>query len=87
MLQVAMAVFVVACGVEFFRQAGDTLYPAVEVLQGGSRFASGAIEGCQFCLVISADGECFFFFLHYFFYYGYLLFSDIKIVIKCLIIK
>ena len=60
LFQVAMAVFVVACGIEFFRQAGDTPYPSIKVLQGGSGFASGAIERRQFRLVVSADGECFF---------------------------
>ena len=88
LFQVAMAVFVVACGIEFFRQAGDTTYTSIDVLQGGSGFASGALERRQFRRVVSADGECFFFFffLHYS-YYDYLLFFNVNIAIKSLIVK
>ena len=57
LFQVAMAVFVVACGIEFFRQAGDTPYPSIPVLQGGPGFASEAIERRQPRLVESENGE------------------------------
>ena len=86
LFQVAMAVFVVACGIEFFRQAGDTPYPSIKVLECGCVFASGSIDRRQCRLVVCADGECFFFFLHYS-YYDYLLFFNVNITIKSLIIK
>ena len=86
LFQVEMRLYFVHRAIELLLQAGDTPYPSIKVLQGGSGFASGAIERRQFRLVVSADGECFFFFLHYS-YYDYLLFFNVNITIKSLIIK
>lgn len=53
----AVAVFVVAYLFQFCGQGLAFAYPAVEVLQGGSGFAAGAVELCQFGFGVGADDE------------------------------